>query len=226
LSAIPRREVGRRFPGPSCPAPVSCAGCEPLSTASPRGRLSRPPSTTSGSDSREALGAPRGATYLGLPRHLSDLPSSRRFSPHIPRSSWTPADPRGPHPSGPSVWASGTLTPSPSAFRSYGAVSSFRECGLPCGLCGSLCTLQLVRSGSHPSSPTATLGTGGWLGLTRQGLSPCKKRQASLGALTLGISGGAQRRPLHAVRQAKPTRGATPCPFHSRSARNTCPRAS
>ena len=26
--------------------------------------------------------------------------------------------------------------------------------------------------------------TGGWLGLTRQGLSPCKKRQASLGALT------------------------------------------
>ena len=51
--------------GPSCPAPVSCAGCEPLSTASPRGRLSRPPSTTSGSDVRAALGAPREATYLG-----------------------------------------------------------------------------------------------------------------------------------------------------------------
>ena len=29
---------------------------------------------------------------------------------------------------------------------------------------------------------TATLGTNGWLGLVRQGLSPCKKRQASLGA--------------------------------------------
>ena len=28
----------------------------------------------------------------------------------------------------------------------------------------------------------ATLGTGGWLGLTRQGLTPCKKRQACLGA--------------------------------------------
>ncbi len=42
----------------------------------------------------------------------------------------------------------------------------------------------MVRSVSRPSSPTATLGTGGWLGLTRQGLSPCKKRQASLGALT------------------------------------------
>lgn len=50
------------------------------------------------------------------PRTRSALPSSRRFSPHIPRSSWTPADPRGPHPHGPSVWASGTLKPSPSAF--------------------------------------------------------------------------------------------------------------
>ena len=28
----------------------------------------------------------------------------------------------------------------------------------------------------------ATLGTGGWLDLPRQGLSPCKKHQASLGA--------------------------------------------
>ena len=184
MSAIPRREVGRRVSGPACPAPVSCAGCEPLSTASPCGRLSRPLSSTSGSDSRELVGAPREATSLGFPRNLSGLPSSRRFSPHIPRSSWTPADPRGPHPRGPSAWASGTLTPSPSALSSYGAVSSFRECGLPCGLCGSLCTLQLVRSVSQPSSPTATLGTGGWLGLTRQGLSPCKKRQASLGAQT------------------------------------------
>ena len=107
VSALPRREVGRRVSGPACPAPVSCAGCEPRSTASPRERLSRPPRTPRGSDSRAVLGAPRGATSLGLPRHLSDLPSSRRFSPHIPRSSWTPADPRGPHPRGPSVWASG-----------------------------------------------------------------------------------------------------------------------
>lgn len=29
----------------------------------------------------------------------------------------------------------------------------------------------------------ATLDMGGWLGLTQQGLAPCKKRQASLGAL-------------------------------------------
>ncbi len=36
-----------------------------------------------------------------------------------------------------------------------------------------------VSFGSLTSSTTATLGTGGWLNLARQGLSPCKKRQAS-----------------------------------------------
>ena len=35
---------------------------------------------------------------------------------------------------------------------------------------------------------TATLGTIGWLGLVRQGLSPCKKRQAALGAPTAGLT--------------------------------------
>ena len=33
-----------------------------------------------------------------------------------------------------------------------------------------------------------TLGTNGWLDLVRQGLSPCKKRQALLGALTVSVS--------------------------------------
>ena len=36
-----------------------------------------------------------------------------------------------------------------------------------------------VSFGYKTSSTSATLGTGGWLGLTRQGLTPCKKRQAS-----------------------------------------------
>jgi len=35
----------------------------------------------------------------------------------------------------------------------------------------------------------AKLGTIGWLGLVRQGLSPCKKRQALLGAPTAGVTG-------------------------------------
>jgi len=68
-----------------------------------------------------------------------------------------------------------TITPN------NGAVSSFRKCGLPCGLCRSLCTLQLCRS-AFASSTTATLGMNGWLGLIHQGLAPWKKRQASLGA--------------------------------------------
>jgi hypothetical protein len=38
---------------------------------------------------------------------------------------------------------------------------------------------RLQRSAGH-----ATLDTGGWLDLARQGLSPCKMRQASLAALT------------------------------------------
>ena len=50
----------------------------------------------------------------------------------------------------------------------------------------------------------ATLDTGGWLTLPRQGLSPCKMHQASLGALTSQITGGKkqseERAALFAVR--------------------------
>ena len=69
----------------------------------------------------------------------------------------------------------------------HGAVSSVGECSLPCGLRGSLCTLHLCRSAST-SFIGATLGRSGWLDRTPQGLAPCTKRQASLGALTLGFS--------------------------------------
>ena len=40
----------------------------------------------------------------------------------------------------------------------------------------------------HVSAMDARLDTGGWLALTRQGLSPCKRRQACLGATTLRLS--------------------------------------
>ena len=75
------------------------------------------------------------------------------------------------------TWTVFTVTPN------YGVVSRFRKCGLPCGLCRSLCTLQLSCS-AFASVTTATLGMNGWLGLIHQGLSPWKKRQASLGAPT------------------------------------------
>ena len=42
-----------------------------------------------------------------------------------------------------------------------------------CGLHGSLGTLHTARSATA-SSPCATPGTGGWLGLTRPGLPPGK----------------------------------------------------
>ncbi|MBQ0731425.1 MAG: hypothetical protein KBT75_12035 [Oleispira antarctica] len=38
---------------------------------------------------------------------------------------------------------------------------------------------------STNSATGATLDTGGWLNLTRQGLAPCKMHQALLDALTL-----------------------------------------
>src|SRR3989304_3963046 len=45
-----------------------------------------------------------------------------------------------------------------------------------------------VSFGLVTSSTTATLGAGGWLGLTRQGLPPCKKRQAFLAHNGLELS--------------------------------------
>ena len=52
----------------------------------------------------------------------------------------------------------------------------------PYGLYISLCTLHLSCSGFGkkalpPSATGATLDTGGWLSLTRQGLAPCKMHQ-------------------------------------------------
>jgi hypothetical protein len=45
----------------------------------------------------------------------------------------------------------------------------------------------------HVSAMDARRDTGGWLALTRQGLSPCKRRQACLGAITLGLRRGWKR---------------------------------
>jgi hypothetical protein len=50
-----------------------------------------------------------------------------------------------------------------------------------------------VRRNSTRSATNATLDTGGWLDLTRQGLSPCKMHQASLGALTYYSPDGVKR---------------------------------
>jgi hypothetical protein len=62
-------------------------------------------------------------------------------------------------------------------------LNRFRGVHPSCGLRSSLCTLTLLHSAFHSSSIVPTLGTSGWLVLTRRGLAPRKKRRASLGAL-------------------------------------------
>ncbi len=83
------------------------------------------------------------------------------------------------------VWASGTLTPSPSAlsamtglYQALGSAVSPAVYVIPCARFNCF-----VRA-SPPSYTVATLGMSGWLNLTQPGLSPGQKRQASLGALT------------------------------------------
>jgi hypothetical protein len=56
---------------------------------------------------------------LPVSRSFQGLPSSRHFSPHMPRSSWTPADPPKPHHSGFFVLASSSLTLLPSALQCF-----------------------------------------------------------------------------------------------------------
>ncbi len=108
--------------------------------------------------------------FAGSPKFLT--PSLHAY--HALR--WTPADPRKPHQIGSSAWASDTVNTVAIRFKRHdGAVSSFGDRGLSCGLHASLCTLQLTCSVFTSAVAVATLGRSGWLILTPQGLSPCKK---------------------------------------------------
>ena len=101
----------------------------------------------------------------------------------------TPADPPESHPIDSFVLASATLTASPSALYYsecneavpdiQGSANSLVAYMVPC-----VRFVDLVRQPEADSAIDATLGRGGWLNLTPQGLAPCKKRQALLGALT------------------------------------------
>jgi hypothetical protein len=144
-------------------------------------------STMSGSDALTVLGPPFEVAYLGLaPQEPSGPPKFLTLlSPHTTLL----VDPGSPSGSSPTrflcigFWSVKTIAVCMS--RDDGAVSSFGECGPSCGLRGALCTLHPCRS-VRTSFTGATLGRSGWLDLTPQGLAPCKKRQASLGALTPG----------------------------------------
>ena len=80
----------------------------------------------------------------------------------------------------------------------------------------------------------ARLDTGGWLALTRQGLAPCKRRQAFLGAITLGVRRGWKPSPARPgwARELAPGRAVTPRqppphhapPDHGTTLREPAPR--
>jgi len=107
---------------------------------------------------------------------------------------WTPADLHTLANSGALVLLSVCVKTLSVRNSDVEAVPALQGARHPCGLQDTLSTLRL--SCSPPSSDSASdarLDTGGWLALTRQGLSPCKRRQASLGAVTPRIRRGEQR---------------------------------
>jgi hypothetical protein len=119
---------------------------------------------------------------LGLPKFLcASLPACHglRTPADLPLLAFT-----GEH-----GLPSGALKPSASATSAFSKLyQHFRVRGHPCGLQDSLSTLRPSCAPClHGSAMDARLATGGWLALARQGLSPCKRRQALLGAITLGF---------------------------------------
>jgi hypothetical protein len=109
---------------------------------------------------------------------------------HTCHALMTPTDPPESHPIDSFVLASATLTTWPSALYCFGCNEALPDIQ---GSANSLVAYMvpcvrftdLVRQPQADSAIGATLGRGGWLDLTPQGLAPCKKRQASLGALTV-----------------------------------------
>jgi len=91
-----------------------------------------------------------------------------------------------------SAWASVSLTTWPPVWMLLTRLKSLQEGATslwPIGFSVYASRLLFANhAGYNPrhdrSASRARLDTGGWLVLTRQGLSPCKKRQASLDALT------------------------------------------
>jgi len=114
-----------------------------------------------------------------------DLSSSQYISLYMPRLE-NSADSLQPNQYGCFAW---TSEPRQSDLIFIGAIPALQDHDNPYGLYNSLCTLHQSCSRdvvlttekqlliSH-SAKGATLDTGGWLNLTRQGLAPCKMHQA------------------------------------------------
>ena len=112
----------------------------------------------------------------------------RRLSSCMPR----PEDSGGPAPPRHVGWARvafGSVTTLGVRNKPFRSCTSTSGDAAPPAASRMLCRrfVHLVHR-SHGSAMDARLDTGGWLPLTRQGLSPCKRRQAFLGAITPGVS--------------------------------------
>jgi hypothetical protein len=112
---------------------------------------------------------------LGLPKFFdASLPAYHglRTPADLPRLALTAVR----------VLPSGAFKPSASATSAFSKLyQHFRVRGHPCGLQDTLSTLRPSCSPClHDSAMDARLATGGGLLLTRQGLSPCQRRQAFL----------------------------------------------
>jgi hypothetical protein len=92
----------------------------------------------------------------------------------VPEGSWSLRERYNPRPP-PSPWRSGPST----AGGAVPPAASRRRC--------RRFAHRVHRECPHDSAMDARLDTGGWLTLPRQGLSPCQRRQAYLGARTHGV---------------------------------------
>ena len=147
----------------------------PLGTALPS------PRTMSGSDTLMVLSLPCGGASLGLaPQERSGPP---KFLTLLSTHTTLFVDPGRPAARSPKrvlcvgFWGVKTITVCMS--RANGAVSSFREGGLSCGLRGALCTLHLGCSASPPSPMPHAVGVVGST-LLRRDLHPARNAKLRL----------------------------------------------
>ena len=122
----------------------------------------------------------------------SQVPDASLHASHALK--WTPADPRRSHQKRSlciGFWGVNTIAICMKLVtrlcQALGSAGSPAGYVVPCVRFNCFVRLYIVAS-----STVATLGMSGWLDLPQPGLAPGKKRQASLGALTLQRS----RRPL------------------------------
>ena len=135
----------------------------------------------------------------------------KRFSPYMPRPS-TPAESPASCLYRCSLIGFQSIYTVALRFDNVTRLYSFRDGATPLTACMIPCVRLhcVVRfffsSPPFRSSTVPTLSTGGWLFLTRQGLPPCKKRQAFLGAQT-----GVPQRPHLRLSSRKAPGKTLPC---------------